>query len=368
MSFLERLWKVLNKSEHNRDWKTVVSWVDNGASFKVHNRRRFETNILLHHFGRCKDKHRDKGQPYRTFKDNLQWYGFEKIGEQHYRHEQFTRANQQQSEQIKRLKRRRSWELRQNSNEGQAEGADARSCPSEQKSQEATCLPYETGMVANPVEDNENTDVGGCENPSINDSLSAEALETYGDCEGKKDCPITLLDGADDDLGDFGDLETANSAAKTLETVRREATATINSLHEKYRLLFLSHQSQQECIKQWEEHGTSAGAKLAATERRLLEEQSRADNATKELKTKEFQLSEVHKSWQDQVIELEDMKRKLEAKTAELERERAVRESIQQRYCNVTQSLTLQTSELARERQERIRFEELLFQIQRNGS
>ena len=108
-----------------------------------------------------------------------------------------------------------------------------------------------------------------------------------------------------------------------------------------------------------------------------------AAEAERNLKITVTQLNEVHTSWQELHCDLEVMKRRLEAvkdelekerakrqgtdlhrdleetrcrlevAKVELEKERAKREDADRRYHNVKQSLTMQTEELAHERQKR---------------
>ena len=95
-SFPKRLWKTLELSEHDPSWKKIISWMDNGTAFVVHNRKDFEKNFATSTFT--------------NFVSNLKCYGFQRVGKgEHFHHQRFTRSDKKQSEEIPCLNAYVSW-------------------------------------------------------------------------------------------------------------------------------------------------------------------------------------------------------------------------------------------------------------------
>lgn len=84
---------------------------------------------------------------------------------------------------------------------------------------------------------------------------------------------------------------------------------------------------------QWfQANATSEEKKLVAARGQLQEANARAASAEAALSTVEAKLHNVHVDWQNQFLDLEDMKEKLMAQQNELERERSMREDLEKRF------------------------------------
>ena len=99
-SFPFKVFKILEHIDLAApQWKTIISWSDHGRSFRVHNRKKFESEIMPLYF---KTKH------YESFRKQLSIWGFKRInGVRHpdcgsYYHELFLRGNPSLCEKIER--------------------------------------------------------------------------------------------------------------------------------------------------------------------------------------------------------------------------------------------------------------------------
>lgn len=99
-SFPFKVFKILEHIDLAApQWKTIISWSDHGRSFRVHNRKKFESEIMPLYF---KTKH------YESFRKQLSIWGFKRInGVRHpdcgsYYHELFLRCNPSLCEKIER--------------------------------------------------------------------------------------------------------------------------------------------------------------------------------------------------------------------------------------------------------------------------
>jgi hypothetical protein len=94
--FPQRLFHLLKLAEEN-GWEDIISWVDDGKGFKVHDRKKFEQELLVKYFNTTR---------YPSFTRQLHAYDFDcvRTGRQTgiYSHPNFTRENPEASCSLKR--------------------------------------------------------------------------------------------------------------------------------------------------------------------------------------------------------------------------------------------------------------------------
>eukprot|EP00980_Cylindrotheca_fusiformis_P014690 scaffold4001_cov94-Cylindrotheca_fusiformis.AAC.8 len=82
-TFPFRLHQILEEASNTEEESRVISWSPSGDSFKIHDVDAFETTIL--------PKYLPKQNKYKSFKRQLQYYGFTNFGFNHYGHPSFLR-------------------------------------------------------------------------------------------------------------------------------------------------------------------------------------------------------------------------------------------------------------------------------------
>jgi hypothetical protein len=83
-TFPFRLYQILEKVSESDDGESChISWTPCGTSFKIHDLERFKAKILTKYF--------PKQSKYKSFKRQLQYYGFVNFGSNHYGHVSFRR-------------------------------------------------------------------------------------------------------------------------------------------------------------------------------------------------------------------------------------------------------------------------------------
>jgi hypothetical protein len=257
-------------------------------------------------------------------------------------------------------------------------------------------------------------------NTTATDDVARKDTEYKGnENTGQRDCPISFLDDDESSVDERAAATTeskqpptppveVNQASPSLEgepqsvtpaTAQRPGKSAAHLLHHAQKL---AEQAKQEAtenrlrkelghatsqfIKQMErvrelELENQALKQTANNSQLMLQAQqtaatsaiqemklanSEAAAATAKLATIEGQLHAVHKDWQEQFNQIEEMKLQLQAQQAEIEFERSIREDTERRYRDVTGSLTLQTTELAKERRVRQSLEQYLVKDREN--
>ena len=94
-TFPFRLYNVL-ETVSDTDEASVISWTPNGTTFRIHDLDRFKTHILPKYF--------PKQSQYKSFRRQLQYYGFFTLGWNHFGHRIFVRGKEELLFRIKHKK------------------------------------------------------------------------------------------------------------------------------------------------------------------------------------------------------------------------------------------------------------------------
>ena len=142
----------------------------------------------------------------------------------------------------------------------------------------------------------------------------------------------------------------ASSAAQETDEAKKVAATAVQEMEK-------AKAEEKHAVDTLAEHKRHTKEMLQAHKKSLKSvtqqmEAAKRDAASKseELAAAKESLVQIHRDWQDQFVELEDANRELETLKGKLEKERAARRDMDRRYRNVTESLAMQTAELAQER------------------
>eukprot|EP00980_Cylindrotheca_fusiformis_P014689 scaffold4001_cov94-Cylindrotheca_fusiformis.AAC.7 len=106
-TFPFRLHQMIEEASTDEVESTIISWTPSGESFKIHDRDAFSDRIL--------PKHLPNQNKYKSFKRQLQYYGFVNFGSQHYGHPSFRRGQKSLLSQIEHKAFNKSKNKRRNS-------------------------------------------------------------------------------------------------------------------------------------------------------------------------------------------------------------------------------------------------------------
>lgn len=84
-TFPFRLHHVLEEVSKDEEDASIISWTPEGATFKIHDLGGFKNAILPKYF--------PKQSKFKSFKRQLQYYGFDNFGDNHYGHSRFLRGH-----------------------------------------------------------------------------------------------------------------------------------------------------------------------------------------------------------------------------------------------------------------------------------
>ena len=166
-TFPYKLLDIMDRSEYDRKYAQIISWVENGSAIQIYNTEDFETTIMPSYFSFTN---------FRNFYHQLFVYGFKTIGDKCYYHRHFQWENRELCQQIEIVRhqciKRKYYHNAKNdkiNNDDRKFGAEGARGPVFHLR-----APHHPSLNANPVNATDTT----CPTPSTTQTASSIAAET----------------------------------------------------------------------------------------------------------------------------------------------------------------------------------------------